>query len=116
MKKKKKSRKKRIFQGILLLIILIAVYKLCLQPRIALLTGTKVEAVETDHSDEEPGSVEETTYTIEKKEVGEGEKKITYFVIDIHLARASDLKTAFAHDTFGQYVTDTMHDPYGGGA
>ncbi len=108
VRKKGKSWRKRILVWGGILLLLTAVYKIWIQHKIALLTGTKVVEAETEQMDEESEDVEETTYTIEKKIDGEGEKQIVYYVIDIHLAKASDLKTAFAHDTFGQYVEDTM--------
>lgn len=112
MKRVRRKLKKIIFIVVGIVVCMTIVYRFFILPRIALITGTKVETVDvTENKEIDPASqeaVEKTTYTIEKKIDGEGEKQIVYYVIDIHLAKASDLKTAFAHDTFGQHIEDSM--------
>lgn len=47
---------------------------------------------------------------IQKKEIGEEQDKITYFVTEIQLEDATELKTAFAHNQYGLNIRDTVSD------
>ena len=47
---------------------------------------------------------------IQKKEMGEEQDKITYFVTEVQLEDATELKTAFAHNQYGLNIRDTVSD------
>lgn len=50
----------------------------------------------------------EPVITIEQKEMGQDNDKITYFVSDILLSDATDLRTAFAKNQYGLNVKETL--------
>lgn len=47
---------------------------------------------------------------IQRQETGEGEGKITYFVADIRLGDATDLRAAFAKNQYGLNIRETLTD------
>lgn len=47
---------------------------------------------------------------IYQQEIGEGQEKITYFVADIQLGDATDLRAAFAQNQYGLNIKDTVSD------
>lgn len=50
----------------------------------------------------------EPVIEIQKQETGEGQGKITYFVADIQLGDATDLRAAFAKNQYGLNIRDTL--------
>lgn len=46
------------------------------------------------------------THTITKKTMGSGSDLVTYFVADLKLSAGTDLRAAFAKDTFGENITE----------
>lgn len=64
----------------------------------------KVEEVEilSDSAHAEP------VINIERKETGEGQEKVTYFVADIELGNATGLQAAFAQNQYGLNIKDTV--------
>lgn len=53
-----------------------------------------------------PYTLENTGFTITKKETGSGSDKVTYYVADIYVKSLSYFKTAFAKDTYGTNVKE----------
>ncbi len=53
---------------------------------------------------------EQLEIRIDKKEEGEGEKKVTYYVADIKLKNPDRIKRAFAKDQIGNNVVEKMTD------
>lgn len=50
----------------------------------------------------------EPVIEIYQQEIGEGQEKITYFVADIQLGDATDLRAAFAQNQYGLNIKDTV--------
>lgn len=48
--------------------------------------------------------------TIQQAEAGEGKSKVTYFLADIKLGDATDLRTAFAQNRYGLNIKDIVSD------
>ena len=46
--------------------------------------------------------------TVYKKSIGEGSNKITYFVADVYVTSASEIKAAFANGEFGKNIKDSV--------
>ena len=65
-------------------------------------TEEEFEATENSYKSEE------LEITIEKKEEGEGDDKITYFVADIKLKNPERLRRAFANDQIGTNIVEKM--------
>ena len=110
----------------LLILVLFAAYKLWLAPYLALLNGQPVTEVlpgaggagvrfdpaghrgrrrkAAEQADADKPETQDTPpqITITQRELGMGDNHITYYEADVWVSDASDLKTAFAHDTFGQ--------------
>lgn len=58
----------------------------------------------TVHAKEGPDS----RISVEKKEFGEGDSKVTFFAVDVKLGDARDLQTAFAHNEYGLNIRDSL--------
>lgn len=74
-------------------------------------TGKRYVFPTVERNAEEAAVVPEGVHTdpvieINRQETGEGEDKITYFVADIQLGDATDLKTAFAKDQYGLNIKE----------
>lgn len=106
MKKKKKRYKKKMR--------VLRVF--CVLPLIALcFVGRRYQYHRVERNMEVPVLSENTPHpspiiTIQKAETGEGKNKITYFLADIKLGDASDLRTAFAQNRYGLNIKDTVSD------
>lgn len=128
---RKIRRKRQKILGLLLILVLFAAYKLWLAPYLALLNGQPVtevlqaqevpasgltqqaqgtpeEAAEQADADKPETQDTPPQITITQRELGMGDNHITYYEADVWVSDASDLKTAFAHDTFGQGIQDTL--------
>lgn len=62
---------------------------------------------------EETVIISDSTHTepvieIYRQEIGKGQKMITYFVADIQLGDATDLRAAFAQNQYGLNIKDTV--------
>ena len=70
-----------------------------------ILSGKEVqsELLGTERSDKYQVSVY-------KKSVGEGDEKITYFISDVYVTDISVIQTAFANDTFGKNIKESVYD------
>jgi len=51
---------------------------------------------------------EDKYFTISKKEIGSSSDKITYYVVDLYVTSAKEVKTALAEDTYGNNIKDTV--------
>ena len=77
-----------------------------LQESLSALTATDPSAVV--YSDDWQYLSDTLSISISKVETGSGKDKLTYFVADVLLSSASQLRSAFAQDTFGRnLVADT---------
>ena len=97
------------------------IYEIWIGPKLALLNGRPVSdaeglqnvqaaAIQKDTQVEEGGAAQ---ITIEKKELGLDSNHITYYMVDVQLSDATQLRTALAHDTFGVDIKDTLSDMAG---
>ena len=59
-------------------------------------------------------STDNAQVTVYKKSIGEGSNKITYFVADVYVTSASEVKAAFADGEFGKNIKG-LSIQYGGG-
>lgn len=53
-------------------------------------------------------STDNAQVTVYKKSIGEGSNKITYFVADVYVTSASEIKAAFADGEFGKNIKDSV--------
>ena len=53
-------------------------------------------------------STDNAQVTVYKKSIGEGSNKITYFVADVYVTSASEIKSAFADGEFGKNIKDSV--------
>ncbi|MBQ6632751.1 MAG: phosphodiester glycosidase family protein [Ruminococcus sp.] len=48
--------------------------------------------------------------SVYKRSIGEGDEKITYFVADVYVSNVSEIKTAFADDSYGKNIKDSVYN------
>jgi hypothetical protein len=53
-------------------------------------------------------STDNAQVTVYKKSIGESSNKITYFVADVYVTSASEIKAAFANGEFGKNIKDSV--------
>lgn len=104
---------KKMLLCLLLIGLMCAFYELWLGPKLALLTGEPVRTAQVEASQGESEEVKQegassAQISIEQKEMGELKNHITYFEIDLRLTDGLQLKTALAHDKYGQNIKDTL--------
>ena len=63
-------------------------------------TGEQVKYYESD----------DAVITIDKKQLGDGNDKITYYCADIYVSSVDVLKTALANDTYGKNIKDSIYN------
>lgn len=63
--------------------------------------ATTADSAETDG---------DTSVTISTVQTGSGDDTVTYYVADVVLGDATDLRSAFAHDSFGENITQTTSE------
>ena len=104
-------QRKQMLLCVLLILLFCLFYEFWLGPRLALMTGQPVREAETVEAAEatEAAGVP-ARITIEQKELGLDQNHITYYLVDVVLADATQLKTALAHDTYGVNIKDTLSD------
>lgn len=56
------------------------------------------------------GRTDNADVSVYKKCVLDGDEKITYFIADVYVSNAGDILTAFAEDTFGKNIKDTVYN------
>ncbi len=109
------KRTKKIIIFILLVVVIVAIIKIVpLVKRYLIRTVDKQVMADNTKTEEEFEATEnsykseELEITIEKKEEGEGDDKITYFVADIKLKNPERLRRAFANDQIGTNIVEKM--------
>ncbi len=65
---------------------------------------TEAEAVITENSYQKG----DTKITVTQHSYGSGADKVTYYVADVQLAEGTQLRSAFANDSFGENITDLV--------
>lgn len=97
-------KRKRVIRclGVLLMILLFAVGKRYVFPTVERNVDETLIVPERMHA--------APVIKIDRQETGEGQEKITYFVADIQLGDATDLRAAFARNQYGLNVKDTVSD------
>ena len=55
-------------------------------------------------------STDNAQVTVYKKSIGEGSDKITYFVADVYVTSASEIRSAFADGDFGKNIKDSVYN------
>lgn len=98
-------RHKRI-TGILCVFSMLVLYALGKRYVFPTVERDVVGEVVTLPGDSHPAPVIE----IQRQEIGEGQEKITYFVADIQLGDATDLRTAFAQNQYGLNIKAVVSD------
>ena len=116
--KKSNKRNKMIIISVVTIFIVSAILYMLAYRYIVERVETKavsntVQATETSFSssnvvmDDMSYTSDSISISINKVQQGEGQDKVTYFVVDVQLKYASSLKSAFAKDEFGRNITET---------
>ncbi len=53
---------------------------------------------------------DKASVSVYKRSIGEGSDKITYFVADVYVTNVSEIKTAFADDSYGKNIKDSVYN------
>lgn len=122
-----KIRRKQQLLCLAIIILLCILYEFWIGPRLSRLSGqtmaeVQAMAIEPAKTGEDTHAEKENTAPVsiqlERHELGAEQNKITYYLADVRLSDAAELRTALAHDTFGNDSKDTLsniaveHDAY----